>query len=152
MRQIELIGDVGTALDRYVRKPMVGTALDDDAAGRRALAGLSALQDFLERGFAAFRRMRAPREFLATIDARETRIHDAIVGGVERRRFPIRGRRRVRLAARAALRQALAVLSASSSVELRVDFALDRGLERRQQEAKRHVERDAGPCRRASCR
>ena len=44
-------------------------------------AGLGALQDFLERGFDAFRRMKGAREFLATIDARERRINDAILAG-----------------------------------------------------------------------
>jgi hypothetical protein len=39
------------------------------------------LQDFLERGFAAFARMRGAGEFLATIRQRETAIHDAIAGG-----------------------------------------------------------------------
>src|SRR5256885_3183984 len=37
----------------------------------------------LERGFAAFRRMGDAREFLATVAARETRLHEAIVKGVD---------------------------------------------------------------------
>ena len=45
------------------------------------LAGLSALQDFLERGFAAFRGMGGAQTFLATIDERETQILEAIVDG-----------------------------------------------------------------------
>ena len=43
------------------------------------LAGLSGLQDFLERGFAAFRSMGGAEEFLRTIDARETQIMEAII-------------------------------------------------------------------------
>jgi hypothetical protein len=78
--QLELIALVGAALDRYVRKPMLGTALLMMRQPSR-LAGFSALQDFLERGFAAFRRMRGAAEFLAIVDAREMRIHEAIVGG-----------------------------------------------------------------------
>jgi hypothetical protein len=79
-RQIKLIGDVGCALDHYVQKPLVRTAL---AMMRQPakLAGMSALQDFLERGFAAFRGMGGAEGFLATIDERETRIMDTIVGG-----------------------------------------------------------------------
>jgi hypothetical protein len=79
-RQIKLIGDIGSALDRHVRKPLVRTAL---AMMRQPakLAGMSALQDFLERGFSAFRDMGGAKEFLATIEERETRIMDAIVGG-----------------------------------------------------------------------
>lgn len=79
-RQIALIGEVGNALDRYVRMPMIGAALTMMRKPARA-AGLGALQDFLERGFDAFRRMKGAREFLATIDARERRINDAILAG-----------------------------------------------------------------------
>jgi hypothetical protein len=80
LRQLALIGEVGAALDRYVRVPMLRFAL---AAMRQParLAGFGALQDFLERGFTAFHRMRGATEFLATIDARESRIYAAIVGG-----------------------------------------------------------------------
>ena len=42
---------------------------------------MSALQDFLERGFAAFRSMHGAAEFLRTIETRETQIMEAIVGG-----------------------------------------------------------------------
>jgi len=79
-RQIALIGEVGAALDRYVHKRLVRTSL---AMMRRPahVAGLSALQDFLERGFAAFRTMDGADEFLAVVRERETRVHDAIVGG-----------------------------------------------------------------------
>jgi hypothetical protein len=42
------------------------------------LAGLSGLQDFLERGYAAFRAMKGADEFLAAVDARETRILNAL--------------------------------------------------------------------------
>ena len=45
------------------------------------LAGLSALQDFLERGFAAFRRMGGAATFLATINERETQLLEAIADG-----------------------------------------------------------------------
>jgi hypothetical protein len=79
-RQIKLIGDIGTALDHYVHKPLVRTALTMMRQPAK-LAGMSALQDFLERGFAAFRDMNGATEFLAAIEERETRIMDAIVDG-----------------------------------------------------------------------
>jgi hypothetical protein len=79
-RQIRLIVEVGTALDVHVGKPLTRTAL---AMMRQPakLAGLSGLQDFLERGFSAFRAMRGAKEFLSTIETRETEILEAIVGG-----------------------------------------------------------------------
>lgn len=79
-RQIKLIGDIGAALDHFVHKPFVRTALAMMRQPAR-LAGMSALQDFLERGFGAFRDMHGAKEFLATIDERETQIMDAIVDG-----------------------------------------------------------------------
>ena len=42
---------------------------------------MSALQDFLERGFAAFRGMGGADTFLQTIETRETQIMEAIVDG-----------------------------------------------------------------------
>jgi hypothetical protein len=85
-RQIALIVKVGNALDRYVGKPLVRSAL---AAMRRParLAGFGALQDLLERGFAAFRRMEGAAEFLATVETRETALMNAIFAG-DRAPFP----------------------------------------------------------------
>jgi hypothetical protein len=79
-RQIELIGQIGRALDGYVKKPMVRAAL---AMMRRParLAGYATLHDFLDRGFRAFGRMRGADEFLATIHVRETAILEAIADG-----------------------------------------------------------------------
>jgi len=79
-RQIALIGEVGEALDRYVKRPMLRSAL---TLMRRPakLAGLSELQSFLERGFDAFRRMGGAGAFLATIATRETALVEAILGG-----------------------------------------------------------------------
>ena len=44
-------------------------------------AGLAVLQEFLERGFSAFRKMHGAGEFLATIDRRERALMDAIFAG-----------------------------------------------------------------------
>lgn len=79
-RQIKLIVDIGTAIDRSVNKAFVRTALPMMRQPAR-LAGLATLQDFLERGFAAFRIMGGAATFLATIQERETQILEAIVGG-----------------------------------------------------------------------
>jgi hypothetical protein len=79
-RQIALIADIGAALDRFVRMPLLRTAL---AMMRRParLAGMIVLHDFLERGFLAFRTMGGATEFLATIASRETALMEAILGG-----------------------------------------------------------------------
>jgi hypothetical protein len=79
-RQIALIVAVGRALDRYVGKTLIRSAL---AAMRQParLAGLGALQDFLERGFAAFRQMAGADAFLATVETRETALMNAIFDG-----------------------------------------------------------------------
>jgi hypothetical protein len=79
-RQIMLIVEVGTALDVYVKKPLVRTALAMMKQPAR-LAGMAALQDFLERGFAAFRAMGGAQTFLRTVEERETHIMEGIAGG-----------------------------------------------------------------------
>ena len=81
-RQIELIGEVGHALDGYVRKPMLRRAL---AMMRRPaqMAGFGTLHDFLDRGFTAFHRMGGAKDFLATIQSRETALHESIADGAQ---------------------------------------------------------------------
>lgn len=78
--QIGLIVELGKALARAVRTPLVGLALRA-AHGPAHLAGFGALQDFLERGFAAFRRLPDAAELLATIDERETRLMKILLAG-----------------------------------------------------------------------
>ncbi len=76
-RQISLIRRVGEDLDRIVAKPGIYHLLK--LARRPArLAGFGELQDFLERGFAAFRHMGSAAEFLKIIVSRETAILDRI--------------------------------------------------------------------------
>ncbi|MEP7327971.1 MAG: hypothetical protein ABI777_02075 [Betaproteobacteria bacterium] len=79
-RQIGLIVEVGGALDRYVGKPLIRAALTMMRQPAR-MAGLGALQDFLERGFAAFLQMKGAAAFLETVQTRESDILEAIVGG-----------------------------------------------------------------------
>jgi hypothetical protein len=80
-RQIKLIGDIGGALDRYVGKPLIRTALAL-MRGPARMPGFAVLQDFLERGFAAFHAMGGAQTVLQTIETRETQILEAIVSGV----------------------------------------------------------------------
>jgi hypothetical protein len=79
-RQIAMIIEVGIALDEFVGKPMIRGALRMMRRPAR-MAGLGVLQDFLERGFSAFHRMNGAKEFLATIEARESAILEAIERG-----------------------------------------------------------------------
>jgi hypothetical protein len=75
--QIELIRILGEDLDIVVSKPFIYAALCL-ARTPAQLAGFGELQDFLERGFRAFRHMRGAEEFLNTIVSREMRILDRI--------------------------------------------------------------------------
>lgn len=78
--QIALVDVLGHELDAMVQKSFVHIGLKL-AHGPAHLAGLGALQDFLERGVAAFAHMRGADYFLATICERETRILDRIETG-----------------------------------------------------------------------
>jgi hypothetical protein len=85
-RQIELIVQTGGALERYVRQPVLRPLLAM-MRGPARMAGLSTLQEFLERGFASFSDMRDVEVFLETIDKRETALMLAILKG-DRAPFP----------------------------------------------------------------
>jgi hypothetical protein len=76
-RQIDLIVSVGEALDRIVRRAWLGPLLKTANVPARA-AGFGALQDFLERGYAAFRRMRGAEPLLSAIRERETRFMNSM--------------------------------------------------------------------------
>jgi hypothetical protein len=79
-RQIELIGTTGRAIDRLVHRPAVGLALRL-ARGPALLGGWHELQDFLERGYHAFRHMKAADRFLEIITGRELLFLDRIFAG-----------------------------------------------------------------------
>jgi len=79
-RQIELMLAVGSALDRYTRNPLIRTSLRV-MRGPAAVAGLAALQGFLERGFDTFSDMRGAREFLDTVAARERELAARLFAG-----------------------------------------------------------------------
>jgi len=79
-RQIELIGDIGALLDGLAHRPEVGLAIRL-ARGPAHAAGFGQLQDFLERGFDAFRTMDGAQEFLAAIDGRERALMERLFAG-----------------------------------------------------------------------
>ncbi len=78
-RQIELMLGVGRALDVYTRRPLLRHSLRAMRVPARA-AGLSALQSFLESGFATFRAMNGAQEFLAQISQRERAMAESLFG------------------------------------------------------------------------
>lgn len=78
--QIRLIGEIGAALDRFVRKPLIHAALAMMRHPAR-LAGFAVLHQFLERGFEAFRAMGGADVFLATIERRERGLMEALFAG-----------------------------------------------------------------------
>lgn len=81
LRQIELVGEIGRALDRLTRKPLIGAALRL-MHGPAHAAGLGALHDFLDRGYRAFRHMgRASNDFLCTVERRERDLMEQLFGG-----------------------------------------------------------------------
>jgi hypothetical protein len=72
-RQLDYIESVGAALCELVRKPLVASTLAV-MRGPARLANLSELQNFLERGFTAFKKMKHPEAFVATVVRRERAI------------------------------------------------------------------------------
>ena len=79
-RQIALTVEIGGALDRLARKPLIGSTLRVMEAPARN-AGLGALHDFLARGLKAFRHMRGADEFLHIVGTRERLINDRLYSG-----------------------------------------------------------------------
>ncbi len=70
-RQIDLIVGIGANLSRIVRRAWLGPLLQAAHTPAHA-AGFGALQDFLERGYAAFRTMKDPDRLMKAIAERET--------------------------------------------------------------------------------
>lgn len=78
--QLALIAGIGQSLDRLVRHPMIGRLLKTMARPAR-LAGLSEMQDFLVRGFEAFRAIGGASNFLETIERRERALLESLYAG-----------------------------------------------------------------------
>ncbi len=81
-RQIDLVTGIGADLGRLVAYPLIGLALRV-AHVPAHLAGFGALQDFLERGFAAFRKMGDPSALLGAIGSRESALMHRLFEGIE---------------------------------------------------------------------
>jgi hypothetical protein len=79
-RQVELIVAVGRRLDALVRKPLVFRTLKLMRQPAK-VAGLSDLQDFLERGFESFRAMDGADLFLETVRERELDLLNRLFSG-----------------------------------------------------------------------
>jgi len=79
-RQLELVQALGDSLSQLVRVPLLSGTLML-MRGPARLAGLGTLQQFLERGFSAFKRMKRPREFVAAVTGRERAIMERLYGG-----------------------------------------------------------------------
>jgi hypothetical protein len=79
-RQIDLIVEVGEALDDAVKHPMLGRVLKLSRLPARA-AGLTDLQQFLERGFGAFGKLGGAEEFLAIIERQEREVSRRLFAG-----------------------------------------------------------------------
>jgi hypothetical protein len=73
VRQISAIVAAGRDLEALVKVPGIGIALRAAKVPAHAL-GLDELQDFLERGYRAFKRMGSAHELLQIIEERETAI------------------------------------------------------------------------------
>jgi hypothetical protein len=69
-RQLALLINIGTALDKQTHTPLFGTTLRLMRQPARA-AGFARLQTFLEDGLSAFAAMGGAAEFLATITSNE---------------------------------------------------------------------------------
>jgi hypothetical protein len=78
--QIDLIQHLGQSLDRLARLPFVTTSLAMMRLPAQ-LAGLSELQSFLERGYAAFHKMGGADEFLGLVIERERNLLKALFAG-----------------------------------------------------------------------
>lgn len=78
--QIALVARIGAALDHAVQLPALWNLLRMCRVPAR-LAGLDALQSFLERGFGAFRRLDGGADFVGLIVAQETAVSERLFAG-----------------------------------------------------------------------
>lgn len=76
-RQIALVMEIGAALERYTRKPLLRQALRL-MRGPASAAGMGDLQHFLESGFDTFKAMKGADTFLQTVQQREQALAAAL--------------------------------------------------------------------------
>ena len=79
-RQLELVQELGDSLCELVNIPLLAVTLSIMKAPAK-LAGLGKLHEFLNEGFSTFKRMKKPREFVATIVGRERQVLERIHEG-----------------------------------------------------------------------
>jgi len=79
-KQLALVASLGKSLSELVDAPLIGRTLKL-MRGPAKLAGLSTLQQFLERGFDAFRQLHQPQAFVDVIVARERIILENLYAG-----------------------------------------------------------------------
>ncbi|MFO1167322.1 MAG: hypothetical protein U1E19_04260 [Rhodoblastus sp.] len=79
-RQIDLIEHLGRSLDGLTRQPFIGAALRMMRKPAE-IAGLGALQSFLERGYEAFRIMKNGSDFVAIVAGREREVSRRLLSG-----------------------------------------------------------------------
>jgi hypothetical protein len=91
LRQIELIIGIGADLSRIVKRAWLGRLLRMAHAPAHA-AGFGVLQDFLERGLAAFRAMPDADTLLQAVRERETRFLNAMLPSDEEPNAKLRSR------------------------------------------------------------
>ncbi|MBV8122520.1 MAG: hypothetical protein JOY60_06635 [Burkholderiaceae bacterium] len=78
-QQIELTLSIGASLDALTRKSLLRQALRL-MRGPAYAAGLGELQRFLETGFDTFKTMKGAKDFLDTVQGRETRLAHLLSG------------------------------------------------------------------------
>lgn len=78
--QIDLIAQIGLGLSRYARKPGVYALLLASRLPAR-LAGAASLQDFLERGYAAFVALPSAEAFIDDIVSHEREVRRRLIAG-----------------------------------------------------------------------
>jgi len=78
-RQIDLMLEVGHALDLHTQRPLLRHSLRAMRAPARA-AGLGTLQVFLERGFETFRSLQGAGSFLREVEMRERALAASLFG------------------------------------------------------------------------
>lgn len=79
-RQLNLVEELGESLCALVRIPLLSMTLSV-MKGPARLAGLSDLHEFLHSGFATFKKMKKPAQFVETIVGRERQVMERIYDG-----------------------------------------------------------------------
>ncbi len=80
LRQIALTEEIGLALDKLARMPLLSGLLRM-MRGPAHAGGVGGLHEFLERGYAAFAHMKDGRAFIQTIVTRERAEHQRLAEG-----------------------------------------------------------------------